>query len=156
MEVCHFLQSHYQVSTIKSQRKYINEYRDLGFLSSMVYIRKDCLSFHQVMNESEYSFFKKCQISWNCEISSSRQILVRLSDVLHKISVKARGLPGGSAVKNLPAMQEPQETWVRSLGQEDPLEKEMATHSSNLAWRIPWTEKPGGLQSIGSQRIAHD
>ena len=101
-------------------------------------------------------FKKKCQISCNCEISSSRQILVRLSDVLHKISVQARGLPGGSAVKNPPAMQEPQETWVRSLGREDPLEKEMATHSSNLAWRIPWTEKPGRLQSIGSQRIAHD
>ena len=52
-------------------------------------------------------------------------------------------------VKNLPAMQE---TWVRSLGQEDPLEKEMATHSSILAWRILWMEEPGGLQSTGSQR----
>ena len=51
-------------------------------------------------------------------------------------------------VKNLPAIQE---TWVRSLGREDPLEKEMATHSSNLAWRIPWTEEFGGLQSMGSQ-----
>ena len=51
-------------------------------------------------------------------------------------------------VKNLPAMQEPQ---VQSLGQEDPLEKGMATHSSILAWRIPWIEKPGGLQSMGSQ-----
>ena len=49
-----------------------------------------------------------------------------------------------------------QETWVRSLGQEDPLEKEMATHSSVLAWRIPWTEEPGGLQSTGSQRVGHD
>ena len=49
-----------------------------------------------------------------------------------------------------------QETWVRSLGQEDPLEKEMATHSSILAWRIPWTEEPGELQSIGSQRVRHD
>ena len=48
-------------------------------------------------------------------------------------------------VKNLPAVQEMQETWVQSLGQEEPLEKEMATHSSDLAWRIPWTEKPGGL-----------
>ena len=56
-------------------------------------------------------------------------------------------------VKNLPAMQE---TWVQSLGQEDPLEKEMATHSSSLAWRIPWTEEPGGLQSMGSQRLGHD
>ena len=51
-------------------------------------------------------------------------------------------------VKNLPAIQE---TWVRSLGREDPLEKEMATHSSILAWRIPWTEEFGGLQSMGSQ-----
>ena len=56
-------------------------------------------------------------------------------------------------VKNLPAMLE---TWVQSLGQEDPMEKGMATHSSILAWRIPWTEKPGGLQSMGSQRVGHD
>ena len=56
-------------------------------------------------------------------------------------------------VKNLPAMQE---TWVQSLGQEDPLEKGMATHSSVLAWRIPWTEEPGGLQSMGWQRVKHD
>ena len=48
------------------------------------------------------------------------------------------------------------ETQVRYLGQEDPLEKEMATHSSILAWRIPWTEEPGGLQSMGSQRVGHD
>ena len=53
-------------------------------------------------------------------------------------------------VKNLPAMQE---TRVRPLGQEDPLEKEMATHSDILAWRIPWTEEPGGLQSMGWQRV---
>ena len=56
-------------------------------------------------------------------------------------------------VKNLPAMQE---TQIQSLGWEDPLEKGMATHSSILAWRIPWTEKPGGLQSIESQRVEHD
>ena len=56
-------------------------------------------------------------------------------------------------VENLPAVQE---TWVWSPGWEDPLEKGMATHSSILAWRIPWTEKPGGLQSMGSQRIRHD
>ena len=55
-------------------------------------------------------------------------------------------------VKNLPAMQE---TWFRSLGWEDPLEKGMATHSSILAWRIPWTEEPGRLQSMGSQRVRH-
>ena len=56
-------------------------------------------------------------------------------------------------IKNLPAMQE---TRVKSLGSEDPLEKGMATHSSILAWRIPWTEEPGGLQSVGSQRVRHD
>ena len=61
------------------------------------------------------------------------------------------GLPGGSMVKNLPAMQELQETWVPSLGWEDPLEEGMATHSSILAWRILWREEPGRLQSIGSQ-----
>ena len=49
-----------------------------------------------------------------------------------------------------------QETWVQSLGQEDPLEKEMATHSSVLVWRIPWTEEPGGLQSMESQRGRHN
>ena len=59
------------------------------------------------------------------------------------------GFPGGSAIKDLPAMQD---MWVRSLGWEDPLEKEMATHSSILAWEIPCTEKPGGLQSMGSQK----
>ena len=56
-------------------------------------------------------------------------------------------------VKNLPAMWE---TWVRSLGREDPLEKGMATHSGIFAWRTPWTEEPGRLQSMGSQRAGHD
>ena len=54
-------------------------------------------------------------------------------------------------VKNLPVVQDTQETWVQSLGQEDLLEEEMASHSSILAWKIPWTEEPGGLQSMGSQ-----
>ena len=53
-------------------------------------------------------------------------------------------------------MQETQETWVRSLGQEDPLEKEMATHSGVFAWKIPWAEEPGGLQSMGPQRVRND
>ena len=60
-------------------------------------------------------------------------------------------------VKNPDAMQETQETWVQSLDQEDLLEEGMATHSSILAWRIPWTEeREGGLQFIGSQRVRHD
>ena len=56
-------------------------------------------------------------------------------------------------VKNPPTMQE---TWVQSLGREDPLEKGTATNTSILAWRIPWTEEPGGLLSMGSQRVGHD
>ena len=56
-------------------------------------------------------------------------------------------------VKNLPGMQE---TQVRSLGWEDPMEKEMATHSSTLAWKIPWMEEPGRLQSMGLQRVGHN
>ena len=77
------------------------------------------------------------------------------------IKTEVWGLPpnleGASLVaqteKNLPAMQE---TWVRSLGWEDPIEKGMATRSSIPAWRIQWTEEPGGLQSMGSQRVGHD
>ena len=66
---------------------------------------------------------------------------------LNKASLVAQML------KNLPAMHE---TWVRSLGWEDPLEEGMATHSSILAWRIRWTEEPGGLQSMGLQRVRHN
>ena len=62
-------------------------------------------------------------------------------------------LPGTSVVKTLPAMQE---MWVQFLGQEDPPEKEMVTHSSILTWEVPWTEEPGRLQSTGSQRVGHD
>jgi len=70
--------------------------------------------------------------------------------MLHKrVSLMAQ------AVKNLPAMQETQEMQVRSLGWEDPLEEEMATHSNILAWKIPWTEEPDALQSMGSQRVGH-
>ena len=61
--------------------------------------------------------------------------------------------PIAHMVKSLPAIQD---TQVRSLGQEDPLEKEMATHPSILAWEIPWTEEPHGLQSMGSRRVRHD
>ena len=66
------------------------------------------------------------------------------------------GFPSGSALKNSPAMQERQEIQVQSLGWEDSLEEEMATHSSILALKTPWTEEPGGLQSMGSQRAGHD
>ena len=85
--------------------------------------------------------------------------------LLHKVgspsflrlnNIPLLGFPDGSAVKNPPAVQESQETQVRFLCQEDPLEEGMATHSSNFAWKISWTEEPGGLQSMGSQRTGHD
>ena len=62
------------------------------------------------------------------------------------------GFPGGSELKSLPAVQE---TWVQSLGQEDPLEEKMAIDSSILAWKIPWTEEPDGLQFMGLEKIGH-
>ena len=66
------------------------------------------------------------------------------------------GFPGGSVVKTLPANAGDADLQFQSLGQEEPLEEEMATHSSFFAWRIPWTKKPGGLQSMGSQRVGHN
>ena len=63
---------------------------------------------------------------------------------------RCKNFPGGSVIKNPPAMQD---TWVQSLGQEDSLEKETATHSNILIWEIPWTEEPGGLQSMGYQEL---
>ena len=65
------------------------------------------------------------------------------------------GFAGGSVVKNLLPSAENEEIWVRSLGQKDPLGEVMVTPSSILAWGIPWTEEPGGLQSRGSQRVRH-
>ena len=73
--------------------------------------------------------------------------------MLLKGKIMLLDFPGGSDGKVLPAVRE---TWVRSLGQEDPLEKEMATHSSTLAWKIPWTEECSRLQSMASQRVGHD
>ena len=70
--------------------------------------------------------------------------------------VDAGGLPGGSGVKNGLPMQETQEMQVQSLGREDPLKEGTATHSSFLAWRTPWTEDLGGLQSMGLQKVRHD
>ena len=74
------------------------------------------------------------------------------SVLLRKGNTRDFGFPGGSAVKNPRAVQET----LQTLGQEDPLEKDMATHSSVLAWRIPGTGEPGGLPSMGSHRVRHD
>ena len=77
------------------------------------------------------------------------QVILQLHLVIQE---KEKGFPGGAVVKN-PAANAGDEIWVRSLGQEDLLEKGLATHSSILAWEIPWTEEPVGLQSTGSQRV---
>ena len=77
-----------------------------------------------------------------------------IQDRLDKVCLeKGRASLLAQLAKNLPIVLE---TWVRSLGWEDPLEKEMTTHSSIIAWKIPWTEEPGALQSIGLQRVGHD
>ena len=103
-------------------------------------------------------------ISWECKnkiecgyynsISNSRNLkqLIYLlkSEWFNEWVDMKPGFPGSSDGKNLPAVQE---TWVRSLGWEDPLEQGMGSHSNILAWRIPWTEEPGGLQSMGSQSL---
>ena len=76
-----------------------------------------------------------------------------LDDLIQPLGFKYYLCPVAQTVKCLPTMRE---TWVRAMGQEVPLEKEMVTHSSILAWKIPWTEEPGRLQSMGSQRVRHD
>ena len=86
-------------------------------------------------------------VLWHERCSWSRFILLKDLAVIYV------SFPGGSVVKNLSAMRE---TRVQALGQEDSLEKEMTTHSSILAWNIPWIEESGGLQSTGSQRVGHD
>ena len=88
-------------------------------------------------------------------LQNLQNLWVTIYNFIYKY-INNEGFPGSSAIKNPPAMQETQEMWVRSLGWEDPLEESMATHSSILAWRIPWTEEPGRLQSMWSQRVGHD
>ena len=85
-------------------------------------------------------------------LNKQRHDRTRVITIIYSL-LERRQLLLAQMVKNLPAMQE---TCVQSLGREDPLEKEMATHSSILAWRIPWTEEPGGLQFMGSQRVRHN
>ena len=95
-------------------------------------------------------------------VSEARNLITRCGREVHFGSQPRDYLPAfwplraslvAQTVKGLPAMQK---TWVQSLGQEDPLEKEMATHTSILAWEIPWMEKPGRLQSMGSQTVGNN
>ena len=102
-------------------------------------VSKTTLRFDDLLVVSQNS-----DVSWLCFIIEKEYRLQ---------SAEKKGCLVSQMVKSLPAMQE---TWVWSWGQEDPLEKETATHSSILAWEIPWTEEPGGLQSLGSHRVGHD
>ena len=88
---------------------------------------------------------KKAFLSDQCKEIEEDNRMRKTRDLFKKIR--------DTKVKHLSTMQK---TWVRSLGWEDPLEKEMAIHSSTIAWKIPWTEEPGRLQSMGSQRVGHD
>ena len=88
-----------------------------------------------------------------CTPDTNIRLYVNYTTILKNSSYPTQALLVAQRLKRLPGMLE---TQVRSLGKEDPLEKEMATHSSTLAWRIPWREEPGRLQSMGSQRVGHD
>ena len=102
---------------------------------------------HRVTLSVAFSLF-----SWASEILQRSLVQCSASRVKMCLLSFWGFFPGGSAVKTCLPMQETQETWVQSLGQEDPLEEEMTTHSSILAWKIPWTEESGRLQSIASQK----
>ena len=90
-------------------------------------------------------FFKKVSLIWNLKIQMNPEV-----------EVKLEWLTGGWVAQTVKRLSAKQETQVRSLGWEDPQEKEMAAHSSILAWKIPWTAEPGRLLSMGSQRVGHD
>ena len=89
-----------------------------------------------------------------CPIIVVKSVTVRI--VLEEMAFRFQASQRVLVLKNLPAMQETQETGVQSLGREDPLEDGMTTHSNILAWRIPWAEEPGGLWFMGSQRVGYN
>ena len=96
---------------------------------------------------------RESEVSQLCPIGSSKVKIVLQKCQIYRKTRAFVGFPVAQMVKNPPALQE---TLVQSLGQEDPLEKGMPTHSRIIAWRIPLTEKPGGLQSMGSQTVGHN
>ena len=109
------------------------------------------MTFEQRPENMMEQIYSSWEIESQNESGKSTSIFNQVQD--DPLGVNLTNFPGGSAVKNPPAMQE---MWVQSLGQKDPLEKKIVTHSSNFIWEIPWTEDPGGLQSMGSQRVGHD
>ena len=120
---------------------------------------ENCLGFfwwhdYESLTSSPPSFHPVLKVSRkNLQHILKNQLVFRGKNVKYTYYPGNKGFPDGSVVKNLSAMQE---TWVWSLGWENPLEKEMATHSSILPWEIPWTEEPGRLQSMELQRAGQD
>ena len=110
-----------------------------------------CLS-HQRNSTLKEFYFTQGLIDFPSLIKSNLDTLIKITLGKTGTIILVTSLVA-QMVKRLPAMRE---TWVQSVGREDLLEKEMATHSSTLAWRIPWTEEPGRLQSMGSQRVGHN
>ena len=112
----------------------------------------DCSSQSPAFSKKIMSHTKKIGMNdSNEEENNNKSRLTGMGVLLKYVTIRASLV--AQTVKNMPTMQD---TTVRFLGWENPLEKGMATHSSILAWRIPWTEEPGGLQSIGSQRVGHN
>ena len=109
-----------------------------------------CKIIYLPWSQSSYLSSVRRRRWWPCQLSQ----WVETDQIAP--GIQKPGFPGGLMAKNPPAMQELQETGIWALGQEDPLEEGMATHSSILAWRIPWTVEPVGLQSIGSQGTGHN
>ena len=94
---------------------------------------------------------ESCFFAHSFHIYPSTEVLIHIYGMSMYL-----GFPGGASGKESAAVQEMQETWIQSLGEEDPLEQKITTHSSILAWEIQWTEKPGRLKFKGSQRVGHD
>ena len=120
--------------------------------SGLISFRIDWFDFHAVQGMLKSHHSSKASILW-CSVFFMVQLSHPYMTTEKTIALAIWILLVAQTVKSLPAMQE---TWVQSLGREDLLEKEMATHSSILAWKILWTEESGGLQSTGSQRVRHD
>ena len=128
----------------------------VGFLAPPFWRRTSC-SFHPLSSKRNY-ITRRCtqEVARGRDIFVVLIIRITITTILQRVWFASDSFGASlvaQMVKHLPAMQK---TWVRSLGQEDPLEKEMATLSSTLAWKIPWTEEPGRLQSMGSQRVGQD
>ena len=125
-----------------------------GWINVLLCVGNELIDYRgSSINKSKFAFSMFQPLNQSLEIWSN---VSRAAQWILEPSILAGSFPGGSVVKNPPAMHETKEMRVWSLSQKDPLKEAMATHSSILAWEIAWTEEPGGLQSMGLQRVGHD